>query len=137
MSKYNLTEKKEKKALYRTLVNASLMDVLKEKILEIVLIRQKYKDKNYSARQLAIDLGTNTRYVSAVVNVKFHMNYTSFINKFRVEEAMTLLKDRRYADCNMQEISDMVGFANRQSFYQSFARFTGMTPRQFRLANKV
>jgi AraC-like DNA-binding protein len=111
------------------------MDELRDKILEIVLVQKKYKDKRYSAKQLARDLGTNTRYVSAVVNVKFRMNYTSFINKFRVEEAMTLMLDKRYLRCNMEEISDMVGFSNRQSFYAAFYRMTGITPRQFKIEN--
>ena len=133
MAKYNITEKKEIEAVYRTLVSPQLMDELKEKILEIILIKQKYKDKDYSAKKLAEDLGTNTRYVSAVVNVKFHMNYTSFVNKFRIEEAMTLLVDKRYQDLNMEDISDMVGFANRQSFYASFFRINGITPREYKM----
>ena len=137
MAKYNILEKKTKNAAYRELVNATLMDELKEKILDIILIRQKYKDKDYSAKQLAADLGTNTRYVSAVVNVKFRMNYTSFINKFRIDEAMTLLTDKRYAHYNMQEIADMVGFANRQSFYAAFYRLTGITPRQYKLKHRI
>ena len=132
MSKYNITEKKEKKAIYRTLVSAPLMDDFKDRILDLILIQKKYKDKNYSAKHLAADLGTNTRYVSAVVNVKFHMNYTSFINKFRIEEAMTLLVDRRYMDCTMGDIAAIVGFANRQSFYASFYKFTGKTPREYK-----
>ena len=132
MAKYNITEKKEKKATYRMLVSAPLMDELKEKILNIILIEKKFKDKNYSAKRLAEDLGTNTRYVSAVVNVKFHMNYTSFVNKYRIEEAMAMLIDQRYQDLSMEEISDMVGFSNRQSFYASFYRITGTTPRDFK-----
>lgn len=133
MAKYNITEKKEKLASYRILINPKLMDELKEKILDTILIGKKYKDKNYSARQLAMDLGTNTRYISAVVNVRFHMNYTSFVNKFRIEEAMALLVDRRYQDLNMEDISDMVGFSNRQSFYASFFKFNGITPREYKL----
>jgi AraC-like DNA-binding protein len=61
------------------------------------------------------------------------MNYTSFINKFRIEEAMAILVDRRYQKLRMEEISDMVGFSNRQSFYASFYKMMHMTPRQFRL----
>ena len=133
MAKYNLTEKKEKEAAYRSLVSPQLMDEMKKKILDIVLIQQKYKDKDYSAKRLAEDLGTNTRYISAVVNVKFHMNYTSFVNKFRIEEAMALLVDRRYQDLNMEDISAMVGFANRQSFYASFYRINGITPRDYKV----
>ena len=133
MAKYNITEKKEKEAAYRTLVSPKLMDDMKEKILNIIVMQKKYKDKDYSAKKLAEDLGTNTRYISAVVNVRFHMNYTSFVNKFRIEEAMTILVDKRYQDLKMEEVSDMVGFANRQSFYASFFKFNNMTPRAYRI----
>jgi AraC-like DNA-binding protein len=133
MTKYNIVEKKEKEATYRSLVSPKLMDEMKEKILRIIVMEKKYKDKNYSAKKLAEDLGTNTRYVSAVVNVRFHMNYTSFVNKFRIEEAMAILVDRRYQDLRMEEVSDMVGFANRQSFYASFFKFMGITPREYRI----
>ena len=133
MAKYNITEKKEKEAVYRSLVSPGLMDELKEKILNIIVMQKKYKDKNYSAKKLAEDLGTNTRYISAVVNVRFHMNYTSFINKYRIEEAMSILVDKRYQDLRMEEVSDMVRFANRQSFYASFYKIMNMTPREYRL----
>ena len=135
MSKYNITEIKPKAAHYRTLVNPLLLDELKDKIIEKILVEKKYKQKDYSAQVLAEELGTNTRYISAVVNVKFHMNYTSLVNKYRVDEAMSILADRRYAKLTMEEISDTVGFSNRQSFYASFYRILGMTPREYRLQN--
>lgn len=137
MAKYNIKEKKEKEAAYRALVSPKVMDELKEKILNIILIQKKYKDKNYSAAKLAEDLGTNTRYISAVVNVRFHMNYTSLVNKYRIEEAMALLVDRRYKDLNMEDISDMVGFSNRQSFYASFYKINGCTPRAYKISHMV
>lgn len=115
------------------------MDEMKDKILNIIVMQKKYKDKDYSAKKLAEDLGTNTRYVSAVVNVKFHMNYASFVNKYRIEEAMSILVDKRYLGLKMEEVSDMVGFSNRQSFYASFYKVMQMTPREYRLqhAKKV
>ena len=139
MTKYNITEKKEKEAVYRTLISPKLMDEMKDKILNIIVMQKKYKDKDYSAKKLAEDLGTNTRYVSAVVNVKFHMNYASFVNKYRIEEAMSILVDKRYLGLKMEEVSDMVGFSNRQSFYASFYKVMQMTPREYRLqhAKKV
>ena len=133
MAKYNITEKREKEAAYRSLVSPRLMDEMQEKIMNIIVMQKKYRDKDYSAKRLAEDLGTNTRYISAVVNVRFHMNYTSFVNKYRIDEAMTLLVDKRYQDLRMEEVSDMVGFANRQSFYASFFRVMGMTPRDYRM----
>lgn len=132
MTKYNITEKKEKEATYRMLVSPALMDQLKDRILEMVVIKKKYLDKDYSAKRLAEDLNTNTRYISAVVNLKFHMNYSSFINKYRIEEAMSILVDKRYQELRIEEVSDMVGFSNRQSFYAAFYRITGITPREYK-----
>jgi YesN/AraC family two-component response regulator len=133
MAKYNITELKEKEAAYRSLVSPRLMDEMQEKIMNIIVMQKKYRDKDYSAKKLAEALGTNTRYISAVVNVRFHMNYTSFVNKYRIDEAMSILVDKRYQDLRMEEVSDMVGFANRQSFYASFYKIQGITPREYRL----
>ena len=49
MTKYNIVDHVDKDAVYRSLVSPALMDELKEKILNIVLIQKKYKDKDYSA----------------------------------------------------------------------------------------
>lgn len=133
MTKYNIVQKKEKDAAYRTLVSPRLMDELEQRINDIIIVQKKYKDKDYSAKRLAEDLNTNTRYISAVVNVRFHMNYTSYVNKYRIQKAMSLLVDKRYQDLNMEDISDMVGFSNRQSFYASFYKINGITPRDYKL----
>ena len=77
---YNLREKKEKKAAYRSLIRAELADELYDKILNIVVVQKKYKDPNYSAKDLAKELKTNTRYLSAVVNSRFGMNYSCLLN---------------------------------------------------------
>ena len=133
MGKYNLQEIKPKEAKYRSLVSPEMMDRLQEGILKAIVMEKKYKDKDYSAKRLAEDLGTNTRYISAVVNTRFHQNFTSFVNSYRINDAMSLLTDKRCMELNMGEIADLVGFANRQSFYAAFFKFQGMTPREYRM----
>lgn len=133
MGKYNLTERKEKNAIYRSLVRAELVDDLYEKILKIFVVDKKYRDPNYSAKKMAEELNTNTRYISAVVNIRFHQNYSCLVNEFRIRDAQYYLADRRYLDKTMEEISQLVGFANRQSFYAAFYKNLGMTPRNYRM----
>ena len=133
MVKYNLHELKPKEAIYRSLVSPEMMDQLQEGILAKIVMEKKYKDKDYSAKQLAEDLHTNTRYISAVVNTRFHQNFTSFVNSYRINDAMTLLTDKRSIELNMGQIAEMVGFANRQSFYAAFYKFKKMTPRSYRM----
>lgn len=129
---YNLREKKEKKAAYRSLIRAELADELYDKILNIVVVQKKYRDPNYSAKDLAKELKTNTRYLSAVVNSRFGMNYSCLLNEYRIKDALHLLVDKRYQDKNVEEISAMVGFANRQSFYAAFYKNVGETPNGYR-----
>ncbi len=129
---YNLREKKERNAAYRFLIRPELADELYDKILEVVVMQKRYRCSNFSAKELAKELQTNTRYLSAVINSRFGKNYSCLVNEYRVRDAMHLLTDKRYARKNMEEISAMVGFANRQSFYASFYRVLGETPNSYR-----
>ena len=129
---YNIKEKQEKNAAYRSLIRAELADELYEKILNIVVIQKRYRDKDFSAKELAKELGTNTRYISAVINSRFNTNFSCLINEFRIKEALHHMTDKRYLDLTIEEIGTLVGFANRQSFYASFYRIMGETPNGYR-----
>ena len=135
-TRYNLREKKEKKAAYRDMIRAELADELYDKILNLIVIQKKYKDPNYSAKDLAKELRTNTRYLSAVINSRFGMNYSCLLNEYRIKEALHLLVDKRYAEKNVEEISALGGFANRQSFYAAFYKIMGETPNGYRKRNE-
>ena len=129
---YNLREKKEKNAAYRSLIRPELADELYDKIINIVVVQKKYRDPDYSAKMLAKELETNTRYLSAVINSRFGMNYSCLLNEYRIREALHLLTDKRYAAKYIEDISTMVGFANRQSFYAAFYKIMGETPNGYR-----
>ncbi|WP_072529814.1 AraC family transcriptional regulator [Bacteroides ilei] len=129
---YNLREKKIKNAAYREMIRAELADELYDKIMNIIVLQKKYKDPNYSAKDLAKELKTNTRYLSAVINSRFGMNYSCLVNEYRIKDALHLLVDKRYSEKNVEEISAMVGFSNRQSFYAAFYKNVGETPNGYR-----
>ena len=134
MPKYNIKEKKEKQASYRMLLRPELVDELYEKIMQKLIVEKKYRDAEYSAAQMAEDLGTNSRYISAVINLRFEKNYSSLVNEYRIREAMFLLIDHRYAQATIADCK-MVGFSNRQSFYSAFFRERGVTPNEYRNQN--
>ncbi|MBR7166652.1 MAG: AraC family transcriptional regulator [Bacteroidaceae bacterium] len=129
---YNIREKKEKNAAYRSLIRAELADELYDRILNIIVLEKRYRDKNFSAKELAKELETNTRYISAVVNSRFNTNFSCLINEYRIKEAMHRLRDKRYANMTIEDIGLSVGFANRQSFYASFYRMMKETPNDYR-----
>ena len=132
MTQYNLKPKKEKNARYQTLLNEETKDRLYDEMLRIIVKERKYRDKDYNTRMLAEDLHSNSRYISAVCATRFHKNYSELVNDYRVNDAMSLLADKRFEKMNIEDIAEMVGFNTRQSFYSNFYKRLGVTPRQYR-----
>ncbi len=132
---YSLLSEKPKYAAYRALVKPELADQLYEQIFQLIIVQKKYRDPTYTAKKMAEELETNARYLSAVINTRFGKNYSRLVNEYRIKDALYMLIDRRYQYKTIEEISAMVGFANRQSFYASFYKNVGETPHEYRKKN--
>lgn len=72
---YNIRERKEKDAAYRSLIRAELADELYDKIVNIIVAQKKYKDPDYSAKELASDLKTNDQYPLPVSSHQLTLRY--------------------------------------------------------------
>jgi YesN/AraC family two-component response regulator len=96
--KYQITELKKCTADYRNILGDERKDELHDRIMEIIVDDKKYRDKDYTASKLAADLGTNCRYISAVMTERFHTNFNGLMNKHRIDEAKTLLAEEEYRD---------------------------------------
>ena len=130
-AKYNYHEKKEKVASYRTQVRPEVIDEIYEQILRKMIVEKKYRDPNYTAKRLAEEIQTNTRYISAAVSLRFQMNYAELVAGYRIRDAVSMLQDKRNKNLTMGEVATACGFANRQSFYAAFFHLQGKTPKQY------
>ena len=131
MTKYHVKELKLRTVAVQGIVSEEMAKTLKAKIMRLLVEKKKYKDKTYSAHRLAMDMGTNSRYVSIVFREQFGMNYATFVSKYRVAEAQTILSSEEYDSLRVEDVGEMVGFCSRQSFYAAFYRFLGLTPREY------
>ena len=134
MAKYNITPKKEKKVVssYRNAVTPEMVEDIAGKIITRLMIEKKYRDPKYSAKQLASDIGVNMRHISAVINMRFQQNYSELIGLMRIWEARYMLQERNFANMTMEDIAINVGFTTRQSFYATFYKLCGITPKEYR-----
>jgi len=96
------------------------------------VFEKKYRDKSYTAKMLAEELETNTRYIAATLSMRYNTNFNNYINKYRINDAISMLTNKRYAEMNMEEIGLIVGFSNRQSFYTAFKEITGVSPKVYK-----
>ena len=63
-------------------------------------------------------VGTNTTYLSKVVNHRFGCNFRTLVNKYRVAYAIKL-KQNIGEGCSIDEISRPSGFFSRSVFYDA------------------
>jgi len=115
--------------------NSTLSEEFKT-MLEVSISKKIRKEKLYlkndfSLNELAKLLETNRRYVSQVINEKFGQNFSSFINEFRINEAMRLMSNPEYDKFTIDSISKKVGFNSISAFNGAFKRVTGVTPSVF------
>ena len=92
MNKYNTREKKECPALYRTTIKAEVIDIICEQILRKMIVEKRYRDPSYNAQRLAEEIGTNPRYISAAVSLRFQCNFPELIAGYRLREAISMIE---------------------------------------------
>ena len=124
--------KERKHPAYQARVNQELIESLQRKIQQKIVFEKKYRDKSYTAKMLAEELETNTRYIAATLSMRYNTNFNNYINKFRINDAISMLTNKRYSEMNMEEIGLIVGFSNRQSFYTAFKEITGVSPKVYK-----
>ena len=124
--------KERKHPAYQARVNQELIESLQRKIQQKIVFEKKYRDKSYTAKMLADELETNTRYIAATLSMRYNTNFNNYINKYRINDTISMLTNKRYAEMNMEEIGLIVGFSNRQSFYTAFKEITGVSPKVYK-----
>ena len=107
MAKYNIIEKKEKVAAYRTLVSPKMMDDMQEKIMDIIVMQKKYRDKDYSAKKLAEELGVPFVETSAKSGVNID-NIFSDITERIDKEFGNILDATRYTKNSLTGLHSLI-----------------------------
>ena len=127
----NVSSEKSEPA-YRSRLRGERADDIYVRMLAQLTNNKRYRDPDYTARQLAEELGTNTRYISAAVAQRTGSNYNALVNSYRLRDACHMLRSARYAHLSAEEIGLLSGFSSRQAFYIAFRRVYDVTPRQYR-----
>lgn len=84
---------------------------------------------DFSLAVLARLSGSNTNYVSQVINTTYNKNFRTFVNERRIKVAMKRMMDTgRYGAYSMQGIAESVGYKSASNFIAAFKKVTGMTP---------
>lgn len=91
-------------------------------------VEENYKT-NISLDDFSKKVGYDYHYLSNVVNDGLKENFRSYLNRFRVQKAIELLKRE---DVQIQEVAEEVGYDSLRTFNRNFLKIIGKTPRDYR-----
>jgi len=109
------------------------IDLLLMKDIEKLMSEEKlYADVALSVDLLAQKLGAKRHYVSIAINRCVNKSFNTFVNEYRIKEAVQLLSKTNSKALTIDAIAFDVGFNDRQNFYRVFKKMTGLSPAEFR-----
>ena len=100
------------------------------KLEHLMRDEQPHLDSELSLDKLAALIRLHPHYLSQILNDHVGKNFYDFINEHRIAHARKLLSEA--ASMPVVDVAIACGYNNKNSFYNSFRRFVGMTPTQFR-----
>lgn len=86
-------------------------------------------NSDFNLSMLAEKVGSNTKYVSWIINDVYGKNFKTVLNEYRIREACRRLTDKdHYGNMTIQAIYEELGYNSAASFIQAFKKVNGMTP---------
>lgn len=123
-----LDQANENKELEKNLFQDDKKKQLMTDILELMSSKKAYLNNKLTIFDLSEELGVNKTYISNVINEDSQHNFSSFINKYRIEDAKKLIVDPKHSHLTFEAIANAVGFNSKASFNAAFKKFTETTP---------
>lgn len=101
---------------------------------QLEAFEQEYKflDNQVSQKLLSENLGTNSTYLSRIINVYKGKSFNHYINDLRIDYIIEFMKnDAKYLNIDVKELATMAGFTNAISFSDNFQRKFQIKPSYF------
>lgn len=124
---YNNVTLKLKKEPRNTVLTKANYD----KLCDLILEKELYKNANLKIGDLSEEMKLSTRNVSALISTFYEGNFYDFINFYRIEEAKKLLVDSE-EQMTILAVLYEAGFNSKSVFNTVFKKIVGETPSAYR-----
>lgn len=120
----------------RKYAGSALSEAQKEKIMSdiqrVMAQPEHFCRSGFSLAELSDLCGSNTRYISQVLNEKMDKTFSQYLNEVRIDEVRRRIVDfEHYGHLTIEALASDIGFKSRSTFSKTFKRMTGLTPSEF------
>ena len=91
-----------------------------------------FLDEKLNIQRLAKNFGTNSSYLSSIINEKKGKTFKQYIGELRINYLIkTLQSDTKLRSYTIQALAQEIGYTNASSFSRAFKNQMGITPSEF------
>lgn len=113
-------------------LNDSRREDLVERIKEVFEQPVYICSQDFSSKELAKLVDSNTTYVSQIINENFGTTFSTLLGNYRVREACRRINEKgSNLNLTIEAIANSVGFKSRTAFLNAFKREVGLTPSEY------
>jgi AraC-like DNA-binding protein len=102
------------------------------KLQQYMIEEKPFLNPSLTIQDISAAIEIPVRDLSLLINHKLQQHFYDFVNTYRVENAMDILKDVTKSKVTILEILYDVGFNSKSSFNTAFKKHTGNTPTTYR-----
>lgn len=102
-----------------------------EKVEAMMGESKMYLNKDLTLETMAQELGTNRTYLSKAVNAFSGSNFSAYVDRYRIREAVGIIEAKGNA-VDLKDVAAMVGYSSVPAFYKAFSKETGLPPGRYR-----
>ena len=124
-----LQEAVEKERQKRSYLNGLNLKRVDSELRSLMTDEELFLHSDLSLPLLAEKLRMTPHQLSEFLNHYLDMNFTTFVNRYRIEKAKTLLLENKKR--TVLWIAYEVGFESKSAFNAAFLKIAGMSPTQF------
>ncbi|TPG43917.1 helix-turn-helix domain-containing protein [Flavobacterium pectinovorum] len=107
------------------------ISILKHYMIE----KEPFLEPSLTIQELSNQIEIPVRDLSILINHHMDQHFFDFVNEYRIQKAMSILKNPSKRDLTVLEILYEVGFNSKSSFNTSFKKYTNLTPTAYRNAS--
>jgi AraC-like DNA-binding protein len=109
----------------------------KSKLLKYLQEEEPFTNPELTLNDLSAATDIQTHHLSQIINQEFGKNFFDLINSYRIEKSKSLMQDSKTDNFTIEAIGLESGFGSASSFYRSFKKHTGITPKAFLKTQKL
>ncbi len=113
-------------------ISAHRIEPLMDKLKTMMKTDRCFLDHDLGLPHLAKKMDLTSHELSYLLNQGLGVSFFEFVNRYRVEEAKTLLLSEEHDHLNILGIAYETGFNSKTTFNTSFKKFTGVSPSEFK-----